>query len=206
MSPSPHDPEADSRRYKLPHEEVDCVVLAAGLSTRAKGWKMILPFGDSTVVESTVKAALSVCSRVVLVTGYRSRELAQLFSSWCNVKTVYNPEFEKGMFGSIRIGVGQVTTNRFFIALGDMPLVSPSTYRLLMEVETAEASIPQFQGRSGHPVLLAAKLAAPILESGGEATLRQILRGRAVHRVAVSDRFVLHDIDTPEDYRTMLER
>ena len=197
--------DADSRSKNPSHEQVDCIVLAAGLSTRAQGWKMILPFGDSTVIESTVKTALSICSRVVLVTGYRAAELTQLFSSCSQVTPVYNPKFQKGMFGSIQVGVRQVTTPRFFIALGDMPLVSPATYKLMMETEIPDACIPQYRGRSGHPVLLSSSLAAPILDSGGSATLRDILHGRAVKRVGVNDRFVLHDIDTPEDYKTLRE-
>ncbi len=197
--------DADSHCKDPSHEQVDCVVLAAGLSTRAKGWKMILPFGDSTVIESTVKTALSICSRVVLVTGYRAAELAQLFSPWSQVVTVYNPKFQKGMFCSIQVGVRRVTTPRFFIALGDMPLVGPATYKLLMEAETADACIPQYRGRSGHPVLLSSRLAAPIISSSGSETLRDILKGSSIKKVPVSDRFVLHDIDTPEDYKTLRE-
>jgi len=186
-----------------PDAEVQCVILAAGLSTRAKGWKMILPFGDSTVIETTVRQGLSACSRVILVTGHRSAELAQLFSSWSDVTTVYNPEFEKGMFSSIQVGVSHITTDRFFVALGDMPLVSPATYRKLLEEKREAAVIPRFQGKNGHPVLLTSILIAKILESGGPTTLRDILEDHVVISVPVNDRAVLHDIDTPEDYKRL---
>lgn len=186
-----------------PDSEVQCVILAAGLSTRVKGWKMILPFGDSTVIETTVRQGLSVCSRVILVTGHRAAELTQLFNSWSDVITVYNSDFEKGMFSSIQVGVSHITTDRFFIALGDMPLVSPATYQILLEEKREEAVIPRFQGKNGHPVLLSSILTTTILESDISTTLRDILEGRVVISVPVNDRAVLHDIDTPQDYRRL---
>jgi len=186
-----------------PDAEVECVILAAGLSTRVKGWKMILPFGDSTVIETTVRNALSVCNRVILVTGYRAEELLQLFGSWSDVFTVYNADFKKGMFSSIQAGASHITTDRFFIALGDMPLVSPVTYQRLLEVKREEVAIPRFQKKNGHPVLLSSKIAAKIIKSDASTTLRDILDRQVAVSVPVDDRAILHDIDTPEDYRRL---
>ena len=58
----------------------DCVILAAGLSTRMKRWKMVLPYGDSTVIETAVSRALSVVQRIILVTGFRADEMEELFA------------------------------------------------------------------------------------------------------------------------------
>jgi hypothetical protein len=55
--------------------EVECVMLAAGRSSRMDDWKMTLPWGKSTIVEHSVRTALNVCARVVLVAGFRAEEL-----------------------------------------------------------------------------------------------------------------------------------
>ncbi|MFT8211100.1 MAG: NTP transferase domain-containing protein [Symbiopectobacterium sp.] len=43
-----------------------CLMLAAGLSSRMGQWKMMLPWGEGTVLDSALAAALSFCDRVVL--------------------------------------------------------------------------------------------------------------------------------------------
>ena len=72
----------DLPRAPAGSEKFECIVLAAGASARMGQWKLFLPFQGRTVIECVVRAALTVCSRVILVTGFRSAEAAAFFSSW----------------------------------------------------------------------------------------------------------------------------
>jgi len=193
-------------------DELDCVVLAAGSSTRMERWKMTLPLGDCTVVERTVRTALEVCSRVILVGGYRGQELESLFRSWKRVEVVINPLFEQGMFSSVQQGSRFVTSDGFFVALGDMPGVEAETYRTLLRwregsaalfaaLSAAYAVIPKYRGKKGHPLLLSAAMREKVSGFDSGKTLRDVLAGVPAVIVPVEDRYILHDIDTPEDYR-----
>ena len=69
----------------------DCIILAAGASSRMRSpravslgrepLKPLLPFGDSTLVETAVGAALRARCRAILVVGHRAVEVAEPFGS-----------------------------------------------------------------------------------------------------------------------------
>ncbi len=184
--------------------DLDCVVLAAGSSTRMERWKMTLPCGEVTVVECTVRSALEACARVVLVTGFRAEELERLFAGERRVHPVRNRRYEEGMFSSIKAGAAEVASGAFFLALGDMPLVSPAVYRTLAAHRTAAAVIPKYRGKKGHPLLLSEEAGRSIASFPARATLRDVLAGLTTLTVPVEDRHVLCDIDVPADYRALM--
>jgi molybdenum cofactor cytidylyltransferase len=185
-------------------EKRDGIVLAAGKSKRMGRWKMTLPLEESTVIETTVRKALTVCSRIVLVAGYRREEIEKLFSSWDRVEVVVNEQYEEGMFSSIQCGCRYVASNRFFLSLGDMPLVSPETYRVLIDSPAIPAVIPKYRGKRGHPLLMMDYVAERITGFDSRKTLHDVLAEVTTLSVPVEDRYVLHDIDTEDDYSRSL--
>jgi molybdenum cofactor cytidylyltransferase len=201
-------------------ESYDCVLLAAGLSSRAADWKMLLPCGGVTMVEASVASASAACARVIVVAGYRAGELVSLFRGRHGVQVEVNPRFEQGMLTSVACGAAAVRTPRFFLALADMPLVSPETYRLLLRAPVVDAVIPKFHGKKGHPLLLTAAVASAVVAAAGAVaqsaevagaesaapwqTLRDVLAGFSTLLLPVEDPHVLHDVDTDRDYRELL--
>jgi molybdenum cofactor cytidylyltransferase len=187
----------------------DCVLLAAGKSTRTHQWKMMLPCGDGTVIEASARAALEACGRLIVVAGHRAGELAALFRGRERVEVVVNARYEEGMLSSIRCGCERVRTPRFFLALGDMPLVDPATYLRLAAGPVVDAVIPKYRGKKGHPLLLSSEVARAVVAGSLPAgligaTLRDVLAPFANLLLPVEDPHVLHDIDTDEDYRSLL--
>lgn len=191
----------------------DCLLLAAGGSTRMGAWKPLLPWRGATVIEWSVRHALEFCRRVLLVSGYRGAELRALFAGRPGVETVENPGWRRGMLSSIQAGAARVESGRFFIALGDMPLVGGGIYRLLaMRLEAAapatggpegggrQAARPVCGGRTGHPVLLDRSLVPRILAADPALSMRDLLREVEVLEVPAADGSVLIDLDTPADY------
>jgi len=183
----------------------DCVMLAAGRSRRMDQWKMTLPVGDHTLIEKTVRAALEVCNRLILVAGYRADELEALFLGQRRVQVVENIEYEQGMFSSVRRGCQEVRSRRFFLALGDMPRVSAGTYRALARAGRTSAHIPviipRFRGKKGHPLYLSSEVCRRILDVPPTWSLRDVLAEVPNLLLPVDDPHVLQDVDTPEDYR-----
>lgn len=182
------------------NETIDCVMLAAGESRRMGEWKLKLPIEGSTVIECSIGNALTVCSRIILITGYRAGELRELFGKRDDVTIVYNPGYKKPMFSSIKLGVSAVVTERFFIALGDMPLVDRSVYETLLRFKHIPVVIPKYKGKKGHPLLLSKELVEPISQFNEKSTLRDVLAIYPTLAVPVDCRHVLVDIDDSQDY------
>jgi molybdenum cofactor cytidylyltransferase len=185
---------------------IDCIMLAAGESQRMGGWKLSLLLDGKPLIERSVEGALEACGRVILVTGYRAEDLERLFSGNERVVLVRNPEYRSGMFSSIRAGAEEVRTERFFIALGDMPLVEKEVYNALLGHEGAPAVIPKYRGKKGHPLLLKREVRDIILRLGPEKTMRDALALVATLAVPVQSRNVLLDIDEREDYEKLVDR
>jgi len=186
--------------------DMDCVMLAAGRSRRMETWKMTLPLGDASLIERSVGTALEACGRVVVVAGHRGEELAALLRDLDGVRVIVNSAFDEGMFSSVRCGVREVRSARFFLALGDMPLVAADTYRTLAAVaggvgQGIPAIIPRYRGKKGHPLLLDSSVGQRILDAPAQWTLREVLAEVPNLLVPVEDPHVLQDVDTPEDYR-----
>lgn len=184
----------------------DCLVLAAGTSSRMGRWKMMLPLQGKTLIETTVETALQSCNRVIVVTGHRSKVLFELFRANDRVVTVYNAAFTEGMFGSVKTGITMVTTEKWFLIPGDMPFVRPETYLTLYNAAgPAHAYIPSYHDRTGHPVLLDTTIKNKIEEAPLTATLRTILHDDATLPVPVDDPGIAIDIDTENDFYRYVE-
>jgi molybdenum cofactor cytidylyltransferase len=174
-------------------------------------WKMMLRWGGSTIIEQSVETALRVCSRLILVAGFRAEEVTELFRNRPEVAVVLNADYRGGMFSSVRRGTEAAAEGPFFLALADMPGVSEEDYKNLLEwgkrlgggfaaAGSAYAVIPQYRGKKGHPVLLSSGMRAEILQTDVSGTLRDVLAGVANVLVPVDGPGILHDIDTPADY------
>jgi len=173
---------------------------AAGKSERFGRWKPLLPFRDSTIVGTAVNAALAACRRVILVTGYRGDEMAAHFAAASRVVVVHNPDWELGMFSSIRRGTARVETDRFFIGLADMPFIGPAVYRALLEAGGADFVFPVHAGIRGHPVLASERVREEVLAAdAATGSMKEIARRFSAIEVPWIDDSVLRDIDTPED-------
>jgi len=188
------------------------IVLAGGLSTRMKQFKPLLPLGGGTVTDRVIDTFLKAGADVYLVAGYRRDDIAAGIKKR-EITIVYNPDYEKGMFSSIQAGVRRLPPGyrAFFILPVDIPLVQPATIRRLMQAageNPGKIIYPVHNGKRGHPPLIPQEFARDILGWGKGGGLKAVLRSKEslALEVPVADRYVLFDIDTPEDYAALLER
>lgn len=185
----------------------ECIMLAAGLSSRMGKWKMMMPWGKGTILDSALVSALAFCDRVVLVTGFRGDELAACYRDHPGVEVVFNPQYKIGMFSSIQCGVGHIHVSRFFLALGDMPEVTPGVYRRLWaSAETETCIIPAYERGKGHPILLPRRAISLIRRAPEGATLRDVIGQMAVRVIPVASQGIHWDVDTPQQYLEVVRR
>ncbi len=185
-------------------ETVSCIVPAAGRSARMVQWKPLLPFRASTIIQTVVDVALSVCAQVIVVTGYRGNELDALLGGSGRVTLVANARWEDGMFSSIQRGAQCVDTERFFIVLGDKPFIRAEVYVSLLNAVRADAIFPVFGGERGHPVLLNGAVRQSVLAVDAPTSSMPALLSRFdVRELPWKDDSILRDIDTPEQYQSI---
>jgi molybdenum cofactor cytidylyltransferase len=192
-----------------PGGTIAALILAAGYSSRLKAWKPLLPLGPSTFIAEAVRRLRAAgVADIRAVTGHRAAELAPVLQE-LGVRAIFNPDYDQGMFASVRAGVGALerAVAAFFLLPVDMPLVRPQTIMAVMRAYYRSGALiiyPGFQGRRGHPPLISTACVADLPPhcAGG---LRAFLS--RYHDVAldleVRDEAVLLDCDTPEDYRRL---
>ena len=194
--------------------DVSAIVLAAGASSRMGQNKMLLPFGNSTVIRCTVNAlALIPLKEIIVVTG-RDADLVSDALEGMAVRILKNNEFELGMTSSIQRGVAEAQGLGYMICLGDMPLISTSAYISLIEnftfalsVAQAPIIVPVYLNTKGNPVIFHQQYRSAILAHAEPEGCRNILleNPSEVVKVDMKEPHVLMDIDSPADYARMLK-
>ena len=91
-------------RYK----KFSAVILAAGLSSRMKDFKPLLPVDGRPAIEGLIEAAKGAgVEDIVIVTGHERERLQPVIRKYDLVEA-FNPDYERGMFTSIQTGVNQI--------------------------------------------------------------------------------------------------
>lgn len=177
---------------------IDGVVLAAGYSSRIGLFKPELDIGGISMVERTVLNMKKFCDKVFVVGGYKVERVSLLLNDYESVELVYNKNFQKGMFTSVKVGLKNTFSKRVFVQLADIPFVSESVYNLLIE-NKGDILIPTYRGRKGHPVLIDGKIIKRILKENDDAKLNEIFGNYGYKTVEVAEDTIFKDIDTVED-------
>ncbi len=194
-------------------EPIAAIILAAGHSTRMGDFKPLLPLGEGTVLEQAVSLFRRAgIQNLLVVTGHEGERLTPLLQT-LEVPQVANPHYREGMFTSIRAGLRALPEEAaaFFLLPVDIPLIRPQTVKTLLRTwRTGRHGIiqPVFYGTYGHPPLISTRYRQTILTSGGEGGLKKLLLSFAADtlELEVPDEYILLDMDTPEDYRTLCDR
>lgn len=176
--------------------------------------KLLLPFGDKTMLETTLDQILAAgVGEVVVVTGHEATRV-QVFLQNRPLKTVFNPDFADGMTTSIQTGIRAASseTQGFMICLSDMPLIGSAVYRQLADVflekiKTEQRVIvrPVFGGALGNPVVFSAFFKNEILELDYPEGCKPVAQanGDWLLRVPVTTIAVLRDADTTAAFEAL---
>ncbi len=191
----------------------DCIIPAAGASSRMGAWKPGLAFRGGTLLSAAAARALESGCRVIAVAGRAADSVPGALGGLADrVEIVPNPAWEEGMTGSLQAGMARVSSPFFFVLPADMPFVPSRAFRLLAreaEVRAAaglpESSVfPVFRGEPGHPVLIPSSLIPEALRLPRDARFKDFLAVRGPVFVEVGDPGILTDLDTRSEYEGAL--
>lgn len=188
--------------------DTGAVVVAAGMSSRMGDFKPMLSIGSISVAQRVVATLKQAgAARVVVVTGYNAEELERHLAS-SGVVFLRNENYRTThMFDSALIGLRSLRDKcrQVLFTPVDIPLFTAATVDALL-TSGAELACPVCGGTRGHPILMSANVIDRVLEDSGESGLDGALSrcGVPMTLVEVDDPGILHDADTPEDYRELL--
>lgn len=181
------------------------IVLSAGASTRMGQPKaLLLDASGRTFLQAIVDAARAGgCAGVLVVLGPPHGDAIRSALPGGVVPAV-NDEPERGMLSSVQTGLLALpeTVTAAIVWPVDIPLVRPETVRAILDAHMHNIVVPTHNNRGGHPLRLPRRLFGEVLALAPERGLKQLLETHAgeVERLAVADRGVLVDFDTPEEY------
>lgn len=187
---------------------ISAIILAAGESRRMGQPKMLLPWGNGTVLTRVIAVFREAgVEDILVVTGGARKQVDELVAD-LGVQTVFNEAFQTGeMLSSIQCGIRALTcqTQAVLIGLGDQPQVQAGSVRKVCEafVETKSSLVvPSYRMRRGHPWLAARSLWEELLGMEPPQSPRDFLNAHAanIRYVNVDDPNILADLDTPQDY------
>jgi len=193
---------------------ISAIVPAAGLSSRMGQNKLLMPFGDKSLIEhavDTLKA--SDVDEIVVVLGHEADQVRSRLERR-RVNFVHNPDYREGLSTSVRTGMSAVAkgADAIMIYLADQPLIQPDEIsRLIQAFAAAKRAgksivVPFFENRRGNPVILDASYRAMVLDIVGDVGCRRIIRRypEQVFAVQMQTDHVVRDVDTLEDFESLL--
>jgi len=189
------------------------LVLGAGESKRMGKPKLLLPFGDKTIIEHIVdNIEQSKADKILVVLGSHREEILSKIGNRA-VETVTNRRYREGMLSSIQAGFAALPqeTSAALVCLGDQPFIFFSVFDDLIEAyeQTRKGIVlPVYKKRRGHPILIDMKHKQEILALSPDIGLRALVQNHPqdVQEVEVDTPQILKDIDYPEDYQSQLEK
>lgn len=196
-----------------PLNHITAILPAAGLSSRMKDFKPLLPLGNTTLLASSIRLFQHCGIRDIrVITGHRSEDIKPIIQEMGAVP-IHNPNYLEGMFSTVLTGIRQLQSEceAFFMLPADIPMVRPHTVKeILRAYENGKGKIiyPFFDGQCGHPPLISCEYVPDILawnrDGGLQACLKQF-EGRS-YNIMVCDEAIHMDADTPEDYQNLLKK
>lgn len=187
---------------------VGAVVLAAGQSKRMGQQKMLLPWGETTIIRQVCQQiCASPVHEVVVITSDNDEAIrAQL--EGLRLRVVNNPRAAQGeMLSSLQAGVDALwdSCEACLVILGDQPTIQPGTVNQILSAYTqgmGRIIAPSFNKRRGHPLLIDRAFWQGLKDLPKNKAPRDLLKANenAIYHVEVDNDSVLRDIDTPDDY------
>ena len=183
------------------------IILAAGSSRRMGTQKLLLPFGDNTMIETVIDHVLqSNVDSVMVVLGADHDKVKKVIDP-LPIEICFNQSHDSGMLSSVVCGFKALPddTGTALVFLGDQPGIPPVVTNAVLEAYNESLHgivIPVHNHRRGHPLLVDYKYKREIERLDLEQGLRSLMHHfpQDVLEVDVSEPGILTDIDTPEDY------
>jgi molybdenum cofactor cytidylyltransferase len=191
---------------------IGAIILAAGQSKRMGQPKMLLPWGESTMIREVCQ---QVCANrlqeAVVITGeHHEAILAQL--GGLPLRVVQNPNYARAeMLSSLQTGLNAIwnTCDACLVVLGDQPTIDQGVISSLIDAYNqgpGRIVAPSYNKHRGHPLLIDKSFWQAFMDLPRNKAPRDLLKANEdqITYVVVDTASILQDIDTPEDYNRAL--
>jgi molybdenum cofactor cytidylyltransferase len=190
---------------------------AGGLSSRMGRPKLSLPLGGRTVLEQVIATLRRAeVEAILVVLGPHVCELAT--PAVAAGAMVYElPEATLDMRATVEHGLRWLeerfhpqSDDDWLLVPADHPTLSPDVVRRLIAARREHPAqsifIPSFEGKRGHPALIAWRHVTGIRSFPREQGLNVYFRQQRdeTREVPVASSAILTDLDTPQDYERLL--
>ena len=197
------------------------VILAAGESTRMGTDKALLPWPPATpglpptgqtFLSAAIRALYPFSEKVIVVVGKNENNLAPVVYA-NGASLVRNTDPDRGQFSSLQVGLQEVLNegrDAAMVTLVDRPPARVATLQTLCSTfadagNDVWAVVPEYNGKHGHPFLLAREMIGAFLNAPPSANARDIEHQnlRHISYVVVDDPLVTMNVDTPQEYAAL---
>ncbi len=211
--------------------DISSLLISAGYSRRMKEFKPLKKFEDLPFIINIITKLSTVSSVIRVVTGYRGEDVREEVNRWLQrepldswlepplfsrrdwsvildrVNFVDNPDYERGMFGSLQLGLRQLQSAQWILYhFVDQPHIPFSFYKeFAAQLDDGFHWIqPCFDGKNGHPLLFHRKIVPLILTEPVSSNLKTMSGLSEIHKKFWDCKYpqILKDFDTPSDLLT----
>lgn len=188
------------------------IILAAGESRRMGKPKLLLPFGEKTIIETVIQnAILSKVDEVLVVLGSSQDKIEQKIKK-LPIKIIVNPHFSKGMLSSIQCGIQSIPKNAqaVLIMLGDQPSISSDIINKTIDSFKSTKKgiiLPVYKNKRGHPVLIDNKYRDEFENLNPDIGLRELIHNNTedIMEVELKTPTINQNINDVDDYKRELK-
>jgi molybdenum cofactor cytidylyltransferase len=193
---------------------VGVVILAAGASRRMGEPKLLLRWGEASVLGYLLQRWKTLhASQIAVVCAAGARPMIEELDrfGFPAANQIFNAKPEDGMFSSIQCAAawpGWIPDlTHWLITLGDQPHLKTATLRNLLEFgarNPEKICQPMREGRRKHPVLLPRRLFAKLkTTSVGDLKMFLVEHAKELSGFESDDVGLDFDMDTQEDYEKL---
>jgi len=191
-------------------DRVAGIVLAAGLSRRFGGNKLLALLDDVPLVRHVVAAALaSRLDRVIVVLGHQHPRVRAAVGDLLDGRrctAVVNETYRQGQSGSVIAGLNRVRREypAAMFLMGDQPRLDATVIDALIDAHEAAGTDICYPSRNGmrrNPVIFGRRFFADILALRGDTGARAVIDANpdAATAVAFADGLPFQDVDSGRD-------
>ena len=197
---------------KIKISNIAIIILAAGKSARLGSPKQLLSYKGKNLLRHTVDEALETgCQSVFVVLGANSELLKKELKDK-PVSIVENAGWQEGMASSIRCGLETITNtilrpDCIIFMVCDQPYVSSSLLLSLVDKKN-ETKMPivasSYEDKIGTPALFNKSFFSALMKLKGDRGARKLIADNLDKVATVEFPEGITDIDTKEDYESLI--
>jgi xanthine/CO dehydrogenase XdhC/CoxF family maturation factor/CTP:molybdopterin cytidylyltransferase MocA len=190
--------------------QVHALLLAAGGSRRFGSFKQLLEFRGESLLRRAARMSSEVLEgRVVVVHGPKPNKCQRELSG-IDVAHAVNADWEHGVATSLRAGVRALPGDcaAVLVLLCDQPLVGADQIRALLRAWAAapeRIAASAYAETLGVPAVFPRKYFTEMQQLSGDRGAKSVIEANRASVTAVSIPEAALDIDTQEDYASMLK-